>query len=160
MKVLLLKCCAIAVLLTACQNPETPEVEGQSAGEGNPSSQFSDYQYSMLGPGPVNYGAAEKRRQPMDSLAEENTTGKSFRSVHGDRPDYNGDQNRIASEVEQRSGVHPGSVIIMGHRAWVNVMFDDNVSEDEQNEQVEALEQRLIDVLPRYEYQVVINDRS
>jgi hypothetical protein len=96
--------------------------------------------------------------EPFDPVNEANNTGTSYRSPATPRQDLGDDQDRMETLVYQYPGVTPGMVIIMGRRAWVNIMFDEPLTGQEEEDKIRELEQKLIDDNPRYEYRVIVND--
>ncbi|UTR12224.1 hypothetical protein MM300_08025 [Evansella sp. LMS18] len=154
MKYTLLGFCLLLLFIPACNNIDTPDVGGFTTD----TNKQKDWNRSLFGPGPANYGIVERMNEPFDPVNEANNTGTSYRSPATPRQDLGDDQDRMETLVYQYPGVTPGMVIIMGRRAWVNIMFDEPLTGQEEEDKIRELEQKLIDDNPRYEYRVIVND--
>ncbi|PYZ92479.1 hypothetical protein CR194_12460 [Salipaludibacillus keqinensis] len=145
------------IFLGACNQPKPPEVEGEVQAQFHTEVKRKDWGRSLFGPGPASYGTIAKQGEPYDPATESNVTGKSFRSLNTPRQTEADDQEMIESVIYDIQGVTPGMVILIGGRAWVNVMFDENLNQQQQDQLVNEIEQKLIDANPRYDYEVIVN---
>ncbi|MFA9559877.1 hypothetical protein ACERII_21420 [Evansella sp. AB-rgal1] len=144
---------------TACNDLDTPEVQGLNTNTTNNEVE-KDWAESLFGPGPANYGAARDRREPSDPITESNYTGKSYRDPVHEHPTEGQDQDRIENVIYDMPGVTPGMVIIMGSHAWVNVTFEDRINGNVQEDQVREIEEKLREAMPRYNYEIIVNNYS
>ncbi|WP_096185891.1 hypothetical protein [Evansella halocellulosilytica] len=141
------------LLSTACTDMDTPEVQGLGANQ----EARKDWGASLFGPGPVNYGRVSDRPERHPNVNEMNTTGKSFRSLDANRQTVGDDQDMMETIIYEIDGVVPGMVIITGGEAWVNVAFERGMEQQEKDEIINTIEDRLYDANPRYHYKIVEN---
>ncbi|SDZ45159.1 hypothetical protein SAMN05421736_11341 [Evansella caseinilytica] len=149
----------LLLFVTGCNNDlDTPEVRGlHSDSNAQVSRDQRDWAESLFGPGPANYGTVDDT-EAVDNIGEQNTTGQSFRSPSAPHPNIGEDQDTMERIVHDIPGVSPGMIILVGGQAWVNIMFEENVTDSEQENQVREIERRLIEANPRYSYQVIVNE--
>ena len=154
MKYALLGFCMLLLLIPACNNLDTPEVKGMNTNTG----EQKDWNRSLFGPGPVNYGVVDRMDEPFDPVNEANNTGSSYRSPATPRQDHGEDQTMIENIIYEMPGVSPGLVILTGGRAQVNITFnDDGISPEQEEAKIRELEAMLYNANPRYNYKVTRN---
>jgi len=164
-------CLMIALFfISACNRPNSPEVEEHTQGEaqgqfqqqrqedGNTTNK--NWARSLFGPGPANYGYIAHRSAPYDPVTESNITGKSFRSLNAPRQTDGDDQELIEATIVDMPGYSPGMVILIGGRAWVNVTVETSLTQEQQKQHTSYLKQELTKVNPRYEYEVKISESN
>jgi hypothetical protein len=143
------------VLLSGCTDLDNPEV--RSMNEDGPDEK--NMAYSLLGPGPANYGAIRERRQPHHNDQEVNNTGLSYRDPVSARQSIGGEQEMLADVISSMDGVEPGVIQFMGGRATVDLIPQDrNLSQEEQDRLVRQVREKLKQANPRYDYRVYIED--
>ncbi|MCD8510927.1 MAG: hypothetical protein LRY73_14390 [Bacillus sp. (in: Bacteria)] len=155
----------LLLVATGCNNLDTPEVRGLNTNPADFGDTYvageKDWQESLFGPGPANYGVAGKNNADrVDNISEINSTGASYRSPTAPHPTLADYQDAMETAIYEMANVTPGMVIIMGGDVWVNIMYDDavNVTEDENRRRIEEVERRLYEVNPRYNYRIIVND--
>lgn len=74
------------------------------------------------------------------------------------QPEISEEQEMIEGIIYNMPNVEPGMVIIVGDHAWVNVMFDNMLTDEERQEIVAHLEKRLHEAIPKYEYKIIVNE--
>ncbi len=149
------------IMTLGCSDLDTPEVGGMNE-PNNINENEHNVTYGLLGPGPVNYGVINDQRRPHQEN-ELNHTGLSYRDPKAARQDIGEDQDMIENIVYETEGVTPGMVVIVGGQAWVNIMFNDNgqgLTQQDQDQKVSEVEEKLKQANPRYEYRVSVNDRT
>ncbi|MBU9710733.1 hypothetical protein [Evansella tamaricis] len=160
MKYTLIGVSLLLLFISGCNdNVDPPEVRGQNTNTNE--IQHKDWGDSFFGPGPINYGVIEEQTDPYNPVTESNSTGTSYRSPLQERQDLGDDQELIEMALYRMDGVTPGMVVLMGGHAWVNVMLDETASGQEnidKEARIREIEARLLEVNPRYNYQVVVND--
>src|SRR5690554_1759426 len=104
----------------------------------------------------------------MNAIEEENqellgqkvdAASVNFRSTHTVRqPSVSEDQEMMEGIIYDLPNIEPGTVIIVGNYAWVNIMFETPLTADEKEKQILELEKRLYEANPNYKYEIVVND--
>ncbi|UCZ53039.1 hypothetical protein LGQ02_20050 [Bacillus shivajii] len=138
---------------TACTEMDPPEAQGL----GNQGEARKDWGESLFGPGPINYGNVTDRPERHTNVSELNTTGTSYRSPEASRQTLADDQDIMETIIYEMDRVEPGMVIITGGQAWVNVMFERGMEQQEKQDLIEEIEDRLYDANPRYHYRIIEN---
>jgi len=146
-------------LMSGCNRPNTPETDGNVQGQAQHQNQHDGNSIEIkqwmtsLGPGTTKYGAIDYHHVSLyDQVTGAKTTGEGFHALEED------DQLIIENVIYDKPGVTPGMIILIGNRAWVNVSFERELTEVEANEEIAEIKERLRQVDPRYEYEVIINE--
>lgn len=94
----------------------------------------------------------------VSSIFIKNIDFSPFLNKNGRQPAVSEDQEIIEGIIYDLPYVEPGTVIIIGDNAWVNVMFDNNMSDTQRKKLVMILEKRLSKTIPKYNYQIIVNE--
>ncbi|WP_078556168.1 hypothetical protein [Bacillus alkalicellulosilyticus] len=143
------KAMIVAALLTlgACTPANPPQANSVQGTQGINAQQVT---YGLFGPGPINYG--EIRNRDDYYYDGEINHSPSFRTLSTTRQDL-GDDEEIIRSVVLEEGFRPGSVIIAGHHAWINVHAE-GMESNERKQKIKELQTSLHQTIPRYDVHV------
>lgn len=161
----ILICLSIVLLMSACNSPNTPEADGDVQGQTEnqmvhqQNKNTIDTKENPFDYATTNYGAIDYHQVlPGNTVGGLNVMGEGFRSLHAPHPSESDDQLVIENIIYDMPGVTPGMVVLIGKRAWVNVSFENDLTEQQETEQTDEIRRRLIEVNPDYDYQIIINN--
>ncbi len=131
--------------MSACNQSKPPEEEGNA--QSGTALQEEQPAHNMV----------DRNISTHSLKADETYIGKSRRYLETPHPMEGDDQLLIEGLIYDMPRVTPGMVLLIGEKAYVNVMFDEYLTEEEEIEQTASILERLIEANPAYEYQVIIN---
>lgn len=161
----ILICLSIVLLMSACNSPNTPDIEGGVRGQAEnqmvhrQNKNASETKENSFDSATTNYGAIDYHQvSPGNTIGGLNVMGEEFHSFHRPLPTERDDQLVIENIIYDMPGVTPGMVVLIGKRAWVNVSFENDLTEQQETEQIDEIKRRLLEVNPDYDYQIIINN--
>lgn len=140
--------------MSACTQPNSPEVEEDARGE-------TQDQYELQVKGKVRqntYGTMDIQAEMLNEPATTSTvTENNVRSLLNDFREPEIDNEILIEKIiYDMPEVTPVRISIIGERVWVLVSFERSLTLEEEKQKKTQIKQELASEYPRYEYDVKI----